>query len=204
MTGAVLWLAAVCLVLVVAALSLRRVSHLATGTHDLERFQAAVVDVHQRLSGVVDPLVTTLDDVRRGVTDPATAIPEVESARTALRALSRDAREMKPPAVLSDRGESVVWEVDRSVRAADMAAHGLTQIGGRRHDAGTEAQTALKRGTLGLRHAREAVARTMTEVSKLTPADVNALAVGGASRRATPIVTPPVDEDDLDEAADEV
>jgi hypothetical protein len=194
MTGTVLWLLAIAVVSLIAAVVLRRVSHLAGGTHDLEKFQAEVVGIHQQLSGTVDPLVGHLDDVRRGARDPVETAVELESARAALRTVSRQSREMKPPAVLADWARELVWEVDRAVRAADMAAHGLSQVGARRHDAGTEAQTALKRGTLGLRHAREAVARTMIVVAKLTPAEVNAMPATG-SRRAQVIVTPPVEED---------
>lgn len=194
MTPTMLWLGAIAIVSLVAAFVLRRVSSLAGGTHDLERFKADVVGIHQRLSQTVDPLVGHLDDVRRGARDPVETAAEVDAARTTLRAVSRQAREMKPPAVLADRARELVWEVDRAVRAADMAGHGISQVGARRHDSGAEAQTALKRGTLGLRHAREAVARSMMEVAKLTPAEVNAMPATG-SRRAQVIVTPPIDED---------
>ena len=74
-----------------------------------------------------------------------------------------------------------------------MAGHGLGQVGKRRHEADIEAQVALKRGTLGLRHAREAVMRIMVSVAKLTPAEVNAMP--RSSGRPGTIVTPPVDED---------
>ncbi|MFN8629100.1 MAG: hypothetical protein U0838_01895 [Chloroflexota bacterium] len=84
--------------------------------------------------------------------------------------------------------------MDRAVRAADMAGHGLSQMGTRRSDTGTEAQTAPARDA-GLRHAREAVTRIMMSVAKLTPAEVNAMPATATRNQA--IVTPPVDEDIL-------
>jgi hypothetical protein len=196
MTGTVLWLGAIAIVSLVAAVVLRRVSSLAGGTRDLERFQSDVVGIHQRLNATVDPLVEHLDEARRGSRDPVEFSVEVVAARSALRELSRIAHEMKAPAPLQPRAQELVWEVDRAVRAADMAGHGLAQMGGRRSDTGTEAQIALKRGTLGLRHAREAVTRIMMSVAKLTPAEVNAMPSGAAGRNQA-IVTPPVDEDVL-------
>jgi len=192
MTGTLLWLIALAALSVVAAIVLRRMASLAGGTRELERLQADVVAIHQRLTETVEPLVGHLDDIRRGVLDPAEAGPEVDAARTTLRTLSQEARHLKAPAGLTDRVQQLTWEVDRAVRAADMASHGISQMGRARHDADAEAQTSLKRGTLGLRHAREAVARIMIGVAKLTPPEVRAMPAAAASGA---IVTPPTDED---------
>ncbi len=192
MTGTLLWLAALAVLSVAAAVVLRRMASLAGGTHELDRFQADVVAIHESLAETVEPLVAHLDDVRRGAYDPAQASSEVDAARASLRALSERAHRLKSPAALADRAQQLVWEVDRAVRAADMAGHGMGQIGRVRHDAGTEAQVALKRGTLGLRHASDAVARIMIGTSRLTPAEVRAMPPARASGL---IVTPPTDED---------
>jgi hypothetical protein len=150
-----------------------------------------VVAVNKGLAEIVDPLANHLDEVRRGSRDPAEVGVEIEAALAALRELSRRARVVKAPAPLQDRVVLLAWEVDRAVRAADMAGHGLSQIGRIRHDAGTEAHTSLKRGTLGLRHAREAVTRLMISLAKLTPAEVRSM----PRLRSGSIPTPPVDED---------
>jgi hypothetical protein len=105
---------------------------------------------------------------------------------------------MKPPAAIAERAAQLVWEVDRAVRAADMASHGLEQIGRTRHDAGTEAQTALKRGTLGLRHAREAVSRHMVDLARLTPSEVRAMPIPSSARHGAGIAAPLPDEDLLE------
>lgn len=192
MTGTLLWLIALAALSLAAAAALRRMASLAGGTRELERLQADVVAIHQGLTDTVEPLVGHLDEVRRGALDPVEVGPEVEGARAALRALSRKAHELKAPAALADRVQQLTWEVDRAVRAADMAGHGVSEMGRTRHDAGTEAQTSLKRGTLGLRHAREAVARIMVGLARLTPAEVRAMPSASASGA---IVTPPTDED---------
>jgi hypothetical protein len=195
MNGTLLWLLAIAVLALVAAVVLRRMARLAGGTHDLEHLKAGVVGVNQRLAEVVDPLTGHLDEVRRGSRDPLEASTEVAAALVALRDLSKQARSIKAPAALADRTRLLVWEVDRAVRAADMASHGIAQLGRARQDGGIEAQTALKRGTLGLRHAREAVTRIMISVAKLTPVDVRAMPVPTGSARFGAIATPPVDED---------
>jgi hypothetical protein len=192
MTGTLLWLTALGALSLVAAAFLRRMASLAGGTRELEHLQRDVVGIHERLTATVEPLVAHLDDVRRGALDPAQAAPEVDAARATLRTLSQQAHQLKAPPALADRVHVLTWEVDRAVRAADMAGHGLGQMGQTRHDAGTEAQTSLKRGTLGLRHAREAVARIMVGIARLSPAEVRVMPVAGPS---SSIVTPPTDED---------
>ncbi len=195
MTGTLLWLLALAALAFVAALALRRMGRLAGGTHELQRLQADVVAINQRLGETVEPLVRLLDDVRRGARDPMEVGAEVDAARAALRALSREVRTLKPPAALADRVQQLVWEVDRAVRAADMAGHGVSQVGRKRHDSGAEALTALKRGTLGLRHAREAVSRIMMSVARLTPAEVHAMPVPAAGPHRGDSAAPPVEED---------
>jgi len=195
MTGTLLWLLAVAVLALVAAIALRRVAHLAGSTHDLEHLKASVVSVNRRLAEVVDPLTGHLDEVRRGSRDPADASVEVAAALATLRDLSKQARVMKSPPALAERAQQVAWEVDRAVRAADMASHGIEQLGRARHDGAIEAQTALKRGTLGLRHSREAVTRIMIGLVKLTPAEVRTMPVPSADARSRAIPTPPTDED---------
>jgi hypothetical protein len=195
MTGTLLWLLAVAVLGLLASIALRRVAHLAGSTHDLEHLKAGVVSVNRRLAEVVDPLTGHLDEVRRGSLDPADASVEVAAALATLRDISRQARAMKAPPALVERAQQVAWEVDRAVRAADMASHGIGQLGRARHDGGIEAQTALKRGTLGLRHSREAVTRIMIGVAKLTPAEVRTMPVPSADARSRAIRTPPTDED---------
>ncbi|HEY4752185.1 MAG TPA: hypothetical protein VIH37_02800, partial [Candidatus Limnocylindrales bacterium] len=160
----------------------------------LERFQSDVSGIYGRLAAIVDPLVTRLDEVRRGARDPADLGPELAAARTSLRGLGTEARAAKPPGPLADRAEQLVLEVDRAVRAADMAAHGLGTMGVGRRATSPESDVELKRGALGLRHAREAVTRIMMGVAKLQPADVRAMPV--STTRAPAGAYPPLPPED--------
>lgn len=196
MTGTLLWLVALAALSGVAAIVLRRMGALAGGTRELRRLQEDVAGIDRRLTTVVDPLVGRLDEVRRGASDPAELVPEVNAARTALRALAKEARTVKAPPALSDRVQQLLWELDRGVRAADMAGHGVETLAASRSRtaSGTEAHVALKRGTLGLRHAREAVARVVAGVESLSPAEVRSMPTTG-SGRFSGIATPDLDED---------
>jgi hypothetical protein len=198
-TGTLLWLIALAVVSLIAAIVLRRMASLAGGTRELERFQADAVSINERLAATVEPLVAHLDEVRRGARDPAEIRPELDAARAGLRGLGKEARAITAPPALADRAQQLAWEVDRAVRAADMAGHGVATMGGGRgrHVVSTEAEVALKRGTLGLRHAREAVKRIMMDVARLSPAEVRAMPVAAAGALPGGIVTPPTDEEVL-------
>lgn len=198
MTGTALWLVALAALSLVAAIVLRRVAALAGDTRGLQQLQQDLAGVERRLATVVEPLVARLDEVRRGARDPAELAPELDAARTALRALAKEARTIQPPGALAERVQQLVWELDRAVRAADMAGHGVTTLGDIRNRSigSTEAQVALKRGTLGLRHAREAVGTIVATMSSLSPADLHAMASAASSGRVGgAIITPGLDED---------
>lgn len=197
------WLLALAALALVAVLVLRGIGTLAGGTHDLERLKAEAAGIHGRLDVIVEPLVAHLDRVRRGASDPGELLPEVDAARTALRTLAADARALQAPAPLADRVAQLRWELDRAVRAADMAGHGVRTLGTvrRRSQASGEAQVALKRGTLGLRHAREAVARLTAEIARLSPAEVRAMALPSRAGGVAGIPTPSIEEDCIDAGA---
>ncbi len=196
MSGTLLWLVALAALSTVAAITLRRMGSLAGGTRELQRLQADFAGIEQRLATVVDPMVGRLDEVRRGASDPAELVPELKAARTALRALAMEARNVKPPAALADRVQQLLWELERAVRAADMAGHGIETMAASRSrsSVGTEAEVSLKRGTLGLRHSREAVGRVVAGVATLSPAEVRAMPPSSAGRGGG-IRTPDLDED---------
>ena len=67
---------------------------------------------------------------------------------------------------------SLIAELDRAARAADMAEHGLNALSSGTRGRDLEAQTSLKRGALNLRHAREAIAGVARQVAALRPVDL--------------------------------
>ena len=94
---------------------------------------------------------------------------------------------------------TIVGELERAVRALDLLDHGLrTALEGRR-DSGAEAQVSLKRGTLNLRHARDAVARVAREIAILRPADVLAMP-GGDRLGSVPVPSSSAFSDGPDDA----
>ncbi len=183
-----IWVALLVALVVLAWLVLRRMTALAGRTRGLEQFQRDVAAIDVRMAAVIGPLVVELDDLRRLAGDPAATSTELVPAMTTLEELAAVARGLRPPVPLAAHAGTIVGELERAVRALDLLEHGLrTALEGRR-ETGSEAQVALKRGTLNLRHARDAVARTAAEIVLLRPADV--LAMPGGDRLGSVGATP--------------
>jgi len=180
MLWTLLWVALLVALAVLAWMVVRRMMALAGRTRSLERFQRDVAVIDLRMAAVIGPMVGRLDDLRRLAGDPEATSGELLPAMTTLEELAAVARGLRPPVPLASRAGTIVGELERAVRALDLLDHGLrTALEGRR-DSGAEAQVSLKRGTLNLRHARDAVARVAREIAILRPADV--LAMPGGDR----------------------
>ncbi len=193
MWGTVLWLVVLAALAIVAVIVIRRVSSLAGSTHELDGLQDDVRGIDTRLDAIVEPLVVQLDAHRRGSGDPAALAETVAAAREALRTLAIEARALRSPVTIADRIAQLVGELDRAVRAVELVAHGLRAPANRRTSLGQESQVALKRGTLGLRHAREAAARIVAGITRLTPADLRAMP---PPRLGAPVLVPPLPPED--------
>jgi len=170
MLWTLLWVALLVALAVLAWMVVRRMMALAGRTRSLERFQRDVAVIDLRMAAVIGPMVGRLDDLRRLAGDPEATSGELLPAMTTLEELAAVARGLRPPVPLASRAGTIVGELERAVRALDLLDHGLrTALEGRR-DSGAEAQVSLKRGTLNLRHARDAVARVAREIAILRPA----------------------------------
>jgi hypothetical protein len=167
-----IWLVVLMLLVIVAVIVLRRMSALVARTRDLERYQRAVASLDARSAAAVDPLVRELDEARRGSANPQALRDAVTAVQAQVAELAAEARSMPTPAPLVTTTVSLVAELERAARAADMAEHGMNALtmGTRGRD--LEAQTSLKRGALNLRHAREAIARLARDVAALRPVDI--------------------------------
>ncbi len=196
--GAVLWLVILGVLGVVAVITLRRMSVLAARTRSLERFQRVVISIDARLATIADPFVAQLDEIRRRSGDPQALAALLPGAQESLRALAADGRALKAPAPLAAQTVSLVVELDRAVRAADMVEHGIDALLAHRGGRDLEAQTSLKRGALNLRHAREATARIAREVAALRPADLMARPEGSVRSAAAPAVPTYLVDADMD------
>jgi hypothetical protein len=167
-----IWLLVLLVLASLAVVVLRRMSTLIARTRDLERYQKAVASLDARSAAVVDPLVRQLDDARRNSANPESLRTTVTAVQTQVAELAAEARGLATPAPLVTTTISLVAELDRAARAADMAEHGINALTAGTRGRDLEAQTSLKRGALNLRHAREAIGRLAREVAALRPVDI--------------------------------
>jgi hypothetical protein len=197
MLSTLLWVVLLVALALAAWIVVRRMAALAGRTRGLEQFQRDIAGIDVRMAALLGPLVMRLDDLRRLTGDPAAVASDLGSVSAILEQLSAVARGTRPPAPLAQRAGTVVAELDRALRALDLLDHGLrTALEGRR-DTGAEAGVALKRGTLNLRHSRDAVGRVASEIAALRPADV--LRMPGGDRLGGVALPPPtsfLDSDD--------
>jgi hypothetical protein len=171
--AALIWLGLLLLVLLALFfLTVRRMSVLVGRTRDLEQFQRAVAGLDAGLAAIVDPLVATLDEIRRRAGDPPSLAAGLEATKANLRDLVRQGRELRPPPALAEEAASLLVELDRAARATDLLEHGLDALLAHRGHRELEAQTSLKRAALNLRNARGASARIAARVATVRPADL--------------------------------
>jgi hypothetical protein len=179
------WLVVLLILALLAIRVLRRMSTLIARTRDLERYQKAVASLDARSAAAVDPLVRELDEARRGSANPEALRDAVTAGQAQVADLAAEARSLPTPAPLVTTTVSLVAELDRAARAADMAEHGLNAMVAGTRGRDLEAQTSLKRGALNLRHAREAIARLAREVAALQPVDISGATVSAPTTIAS-------------------
>jgi hypothetical protein len=177
----IIWAGLLVALLALFVTTARRMSELAARTRELERIQQSVASIDTRLAAVADPLVARLDEIRRHAGDTEGLARDLAPARATLEDLAVEARTLQLPAWLTPQAAVMVQEAERAVRAVDMVAHGLDAMLVARRNFEVEAQTSLKRGTLNLRHARDAFRRAAAAIAALQPADLAPGAHTGAS-----------------------
>src|SRR5947208_16211805 len=168
----IVWLLVLFVLAMLFVVVLRRMSTLIARTRDLERYQKGVASLDVRSAAVVDPLVRELDEARRHAANPGALRDAVTAVQVTAAELAAEARGLATPAPLVSTTVSLVAELDRAARAADMAEHGLNALSSGTRGRDLEAQTSLKRGALNLRHAREAIAALARAVAALRPVDI--------------------------------
>jgi hypothetical protein len=176
-----LWLALLAIMAVLFVVTLRRMSQLIARTRGLERFQRTVEGFDRRLAGAVEPLVAALDGTRRRTGDPSTLGEQLAAAQEVLEGLRAECRTLPTPAGLTAAAVGLAGDLDRAIRACSMVEHGLGAMATASLGRDLEAQTALKRGALNLRHAREAFSARAREIAAVRPGDLVPGAVRGSS-----------------------
>jgi hypothetical protein len=186
--GVALWLLVLVAMAAAAVIVLRRMSVMAAKTRDLERFQRATAQLDLVFGSTAEPLVRSLDELRRHAGDPQAVAETLPAASAALRSAVTETRALRPPPALVDRTAGLVRELERAVRATELVEHGLDAMLAARGRRELEAQVSLKRGALNLRHSRDAFALIVAGIAAVKPADLAALAAG---RGSTPVSNVP-------------
>lgn len=174
--GAGIWALLLGILAGLAAMVLRRMSQLVARTRDLERFQRVAASLEARLAEATVPVTDALDSLRRHSGDPGALAAVLPGVQATVDQLLAEARALAAPGPLAAPASLLVAELERAGRAADLVEHGLAALEGDRGARELEAMTSLKRGELNLRHARDAVGRTVREVAALRPADLTGAA----------------------------
>ena len=169
---ALLWLVVLIVLVVLFALTVRRLSTLMGRTRDLELYQKQVRHLAARLAATADPVVAQLDEIRRRSGDPRALAEAMPGVQDALRAIAGEGRSARVPAGLGREASAFTVELERAVRAGELVGHGLDALVADRGGRDLEAQTSLKRGALNLRHATEAASRIAGEIEAVRPADL--------------------------------
>jgi hypothetical protein len=155
-------------------LFLRRAGRLLTETRKRQQFRRTATDLVARSCQSLDGLAERVDGVRRQTLAVQVITANIEAADEALRryAVEADALVGSTAATREVR-DGIVAELDRAARALQMVEHGCAILAVSRRASGREleAQTAVKRGYLGILHAREALARHGARATELATVD---------------------------------
>ena len=174
MTPAIaIWLAILIALGLLFIAVVRRVSVLVTRSHELEGYQRAVAEIDAAAGSIADPLIAELDAFVRGRSGDATHVAgELPHAAAALREVGARARQVQAPVGLAAETTSIVRELDRAARSAELAARGLGGLLASRSDRQGEWTVDIKRGSLNLRNARDTIRTVAAHVAAMTAAEL--------------------------------
>lgn len=143
---------------------LRRASRLLSETRAQEQFRVVVDEIVAVEDAALEQIARRIDAVRRHDI-PASEI-EAELAAT-IGLIRLQAARMPAPTgrlAVDEVRARLVGELDRAERALGLVAHGCSILETSRGGPRMEGQTALKRGYLGILHAREAMTRHVADI----------------------------------------
>ena len=140
----------------------RRLGRAVAQTRSRQSFRRATADLVGRACTSLDGVAARIDAVRRQTLDAHLVTDNISAASEAVRRYTEEAE-----ALAAGNGDArevrdgILTELKRANRALQLAEHGVTILtsAGRLRGRELEAQTSIKRGYLGLLHAREALVR---------------------------------------------
>ncbi len=157
--GVVLPLLLAALLLALLVVFAQRASRALARTREVAGFQREAAELAVRIDASLAALVPRIDAVRRHQLQPQEVEAELDEGLDSLGLYLEEARAIRTPPELSETRDFIAHEIERAVRALEMIRHGVRlAAAGRGRRGELEAQTSIKRGFLGLLHAREAVA----------------------------------------------
>jgi hypothetical protein len=154
------------LIAVLLALFLQRASGALRATRRVERFQEEAAELGKRLDAVLASTIARVDAVRRHEVDGGSVLEELDAILSRLDGELVQAEGLAAPAVFSASRLGIIAEIRHAQRALDMVQHGCALAAGpRARTRNTESQISIKRGYLNLLHAREALARHVSDLA---------------------------------------
>lgn len=148
----------------------RRLGRAVAETRSRQSFRRAAGDLVGRACTSLDGVAARIDSVRRQTLDAHLVTDNIAAASEAVRRYTEEAERL-PVATGEGREvrDGIMTELKRAERALQLAEHGVTILtsAGRLRGRELEAQTSIKRGYLGLLHAREALIRHAARADEL-------------------------------------
>lgn len=155
-------------------LFLRRAGRLLAETRSRQTFRRTAGDLVARACMSLDGVADRIDGVRRQTLAAHIITDNLSAATDALRRYADEAEALSgtsPP--IREVREGIRTELDRAARALEMVEHGVAilAVSNRASGRELEAHTAIKRGYLGILHAREALLRHGARATELATVD---------------------------------
>jgi hypothetical protein len=139
----------------------RRLGRAVAETRSRQSFHRATADLIGRACTSLDGVAARIDAVRRQTLDAHLVSDNIEAASEAVRRYTEEAEALVATGDAREVRDGILTELKRAGRALQLAEHGVAILtsAGRIRGRELEAQTSIKRGYLGILHAREALTR---------------------------------------------
>jgi hypothetical protein len=140
----------------------RRLGRAVAETRSRQSFRRLAGDLTSRACTSLDGVATRIDGLRRQTIAAHLVADNIEAASEAVRRYTEEAEAMSGLfGEARDVREAILTELRRADRALQLVEHGISILtsSARLRGRELEAQTSIKRGYLGILHARQALLR---------------------------------------------
>ena len=140
----------------------RRLGRAVAETRSRQSFRRTARDLVNRACTSLEGVAERIDGVRRQTIDAHLVTENIEAASEAVRRYAEEAEVLAGTSgEAREVRDGILAELKRADRALQLAEHGVTILASSARVRGREleAQTSIKRGYLGLLHARQSLLR---------------------------------------------